>query len=834
LKKQNIKVATENPLPYYKLRPSEFGKIVMGQSKRNDKSGSYIELKHEKKGSEKIFKAFLENSGKVILTHPKYNDHDVICPNISSAKSWLNEFFSSCPEEIQQTNPDNSEGIKQRDPEEEIIFEDPKPLPTEPPKIKTPPPVLKRIKTPSLPSGKSTSNIALFLQTKQQKDEAELFYELGHTAFNNFFQKNVTRAQILIKAKEEIKTLEDEGKKLELSKQALLKKRSKLFEDFTKTLNGLPVARKKAAVIELKELLKKDKEQEKVSKTEAVEIVEAAPNISHQNQASQHPNLYPGQTPYTDITGIKTVRPDGSILRPMNAFMLWAKERRATMIAQGLSVSQVSQALSDQWRSMPETDRSQFYKEAEHLKNLHRLQHPDYKYSPKTVRNTTTVHSPPQTFGRLLSRSPPPVSPNQPGDHQLEVIQHIQPNQPPVHPHAHIQVPKPLSQLRSQTLPKHQSLLLPRPKPQTRPTPGLIPVHLPHQQTVVSTQQPVVSRPKQTHFEVLNIPSRPNIKISSTFTPRMSHIAMSQVSRASVEEVKYVSHLGRGEPVAQLQRRTSADQMEGKDEMAPAVVGAPGTLNMQDIPQDAADVLGLAVQSSGLEDQVNSSKVLSQQQWSEERREVEEQQKEEEVHEAQQQFIIQGGKIRQRVESKEQQYIQIGGDNYQLVEEEDDRQQEGQQLVLNQEQAQQLLLAQHHGQQLLLEQEQLMLNQEGGQLLLESNQHVFVDEQGRQVILRPDQQMMLQNQQLVQLEDGQQVMQLEEGQQMVHLDGQQLMQLEAGQQMVQLEPGQQMVQLPEGQQMVQLEGQDGQRVMVAYQEHGDLLFQTQGEELDME
>merc|ERR1719315_392863 len=110
-----------------------------------------------------------------------------------------------------------------------------------------------------------------------------------------------------------------------------------------------------------------------------------------------------------------------------------------------------------------------------------------------------------------------------------------------------------------------------------------------------------------------------------------------------------------------------------------------------------------------------------------------------------------------------------------------------------------------------------MLNQEGGQLLLESNQHVFVDEQGRQVILRPDQQMMLQNQQLVQLEDGQQVMQLE-----------------AGQQMVQLEPGQQMVQLPEGQQMVQLEGQDGQRVMVAYQEHGDLLFQTQGEELDME
>ena len=38
---------------------------------------------------------------------------------------------------------------------------------------------------------------------------------------------------------------------------------------------------------------------------------------------------------------------------------------------------------------MSEGDRSQFYKEAEHLKSLHRLQHPDYKFSPKTVRNVS-------------------------------------------------------------------------------------------------------------------------------------------------------------------------------------------------------------------------------------------------------------------------------------------------------------------------------------------------------------------------------------------------------------------------------------------------------------
>ena len=238
-----------------------------------------------------------------------------------------------------------------------------------------------------------------------------------------------------------------------------------------------------------------------------------------------------------------------------------------------------------------------------------------------------------------------------------------------------------------------------------------------------------------------------------------------------------------------------------------------GTLNMQDIPQDAADVLGLAVQSSGLEEQESRSSLYGQQQWEQEDR-VGEQQKEQEGH---QQFVIQGSKIKQSGTSQEQQYIHIGGDNYQLVEQEEVDQQDGQQLVLNQEQAQQLFLAQQQGQQLLLEQEQLMMEQEGQQLLLDPSQHVFVDEQGRQVILRPDQQMMLQNQQMVQLEEGQQVMQLEEGQQ--------LMQLGEGEQMVQLESGQQ---------MVQLEGEDGQRVMVAYQEHGDLLFQAQGEELGME
>merc|ERR1712062_704910 len=97
----------------------------------------------------------------------------------------------------------------------------------------------------------------------------------GHTAFNNFFNRNVTRAQILLKSKEEIKRLQEEGNGLEKRKQELMRRRSKLFELFTKSLNGLPITRKKSAVIELKELLKKDKErkEKKTSSDETVEVV---------------------------------------------------------------------------------------------------------------------------------------------------------------------------------------------------------------------------------------------------------------------------------------------------------------------------------------------------------------------------------------------------------------------------------------------------------------------------------------------------------------------------------------------------------------------------------
>ena len=79
-------------------------------------------------------------------------------------------------------------------------------------------------------------------------------------------------------------------------------------------------------------------------------------------------------------------------------------------------------------------------------------------------------------------------------------------------------MPKPLSQLVSSPNvdSRKQTLLVPK---ATRPAPPLIPVH--SQSIAISSLQPSSSKHRQSQFEVLNVPSRPNIKISSTYTPQV-------------------------------------------------------------------------------------------------------------------------------------------------------------------------------------------------------------------------------------------------------------------------------------------------------------------------
>ena len=43
----------------------------------------------------------------------------------------------------------------------------------------------------------------------------------------------------------------------------------------------------------------------------------------------------------------------------------------------------VSKLLADKWKMMSDAEKSRWYNEQERMKNLHQLQHPNYKYNPK-------------------------------------------------------------------------------------------------------------------------------------------------------------------------------------------------------------------------------------------------------------------------------------------------------------------------------------------------------------------------------------------------------------------------------------------------------------------
>jgi hypothetical protein len=339
------------------------------------------------------------------------------------------------------------------------------------------------------------------------------------------------------------------------------------------------------------------------------------------------------------------------------------------------------QALSEQWKQLSEDERAQHYREQEHLRELHRIQHPDYKYSPS-----------PRVLGRQAppaAPTPPPVSPNQPPEAPEE--EEPVPNQPP----AAIQVPRPLAQLRT------QSIIVGKARPGAgRPAPGLIPVqtysrHQPAAGPTLLTQKagPAHSLPRP----ILNIPSRPgSAKMSSTFTPSAQ------------------PYIGQQEPAEEEHPVLSLPEPLG------------GGLDLADLPQDAADMLGLAVHSSGLgQDQLG------------------------------QQYIIQGDSITPRLPGQPQKFIQIGGDNYEVVTGGGEQEQSaGQQLLYHQEQEllmqtqPQLMLEQ--GQQLMLEQgQQLMLAED--QMVVNQDQPVYVDELGRQLQLTPEQQMLVQQQQQQQM-----------------------------------------------------------------------------------
>ncbi|KAF2368814.1 High mobility group box domain [Trinorchestia longiramus] len=102
------------------------------------------------------------------------------------------------------------------------------------------------------------------------------------------------------------------------------------------------------------------------------------------------------------------------VKRPMNAFMVWAQEARRKLSGQHRQVhnAELSKSLGKIWRSMSDDQKRPFIERADHLRQKHKQEYPNYKYQPRRRKeNVKTVPG----------RSPPPPNAQAMGQQQAHL-----------------------------------------------------------------------------------------------------------------------------------------------------------------------------------------------------------------------------------------------------------------------------------------------------------------------------------------------------------------------------------------------------------------------------
>ena len=320
--------------------------------------------------------------GNVTFMHPTLDDHEVFCENLNKAKLWLECHIGTSDKsaELQQLIEDNAakkSGLSIKpmcdliEPEHEVTKSPPPPLPDNTPIARI---VNGRRFVCHQVQHNGRQGVAIVFDRRQHSDMRKLYHKLNQVLSSNGLKKITSSLQILNRARDEILRLEKLDADYNMKRKALSSRRQDLFKEFTGKLGHLESKEeKKAAVIKLKEGLKK-KENKIIGNPQRAGHHDEAVTIKIDTDSKLNPTeneikntrdellkLMPpkpiGQmrisnsamhmsnsmasssssviTPYSDITGLQTVKKDGKVLRPMNAFMLWAKQKRKDLIAQG-------------------------------------------------------------------------------------------------------------------------------------------------------------------------------------------------------------------------------------------------------------------------------------------------------------------------------------------------------------------------------------------------------------------------------------------------------------------------------------------------------------------